>query len=351
MLNTIAKSSQALLAILNDILDYSKIEAGKLAVECIPAHLTEVLESVLQLMQISATSKAIELSTQLAADLPLWVMTDPTRLQQVLLNLIGNALKFTPSTPERPGQVSVRVMPCQRTDGPPCLRLSVTDNGIGIKPEQVAKLFLPFSQVDNSTARQFGGTGLGLSISQRLVELMGGAISLQSTWGQGSVFTVELPLQSASVPRLPDPAREPVWHRAPTAPNAVPEACVGQRILLAEDNEINRDVIAEQLRLLGFDAEVAEDGEQALEMWRSGRFALLLTDCHMPNMDGFELTSAIRAEEPALTRLPIIAVTGNAMQGEAERCLAAGMDDYLSKPLRMQALGTVLAKWLPTQVG
>jgi PAS domain S-box-containing protein len=347
MLNTIAQSSQALLAILNDILDYSKIEAGKLAVECIPTHLTEVLTSVLQLMQISAKSKAIELSSKLASDLPLWVMTDPTRLRQVLLNLIGNALKFTPSRPERPGKVSVQVTPCQRTDGQPGLRLSVTDNGIGIKPEQVAKLFLPFSQVDNSTARQFGGTGLGLSISQRLVELMDGCITLKSTWGQGSIFTVELPMQAVTTMPPTNTASVPASSQTPTVTNVASEVNSGQWILLAEDNEINRDVISEQLRILGYNAEVAEDGVQALVKWRSGRFALLLTDCHMPNMDGFVLTNTIRSEEPALTRLPIIAVTGNAMIGEAERCLAAGMDDYLSKPLRMQELGAMLAKWLP----
>jgi len=348
MLGTISHSSQALLTILNDILDFSKIEAGMLSVECIPTHLTEVLESVLQLMQISANTKSIDLSFKLAPELPLWVLTDPTRLRQVLLNLIGNALKFTRGTTERPGRVSVDVMSCQHADGQPALCIKVTDNGIGIKPEHAAKLFQPFTQADDRTARRFGGTGLGLSISQRLVELLGGRITLQSISGQGSTFTVELPLQAATAPRLADTGRDPVLHHAPTVPNTVPEPTVRHRILLAEDNETNRDVLSEQLRLLGFDAEMAEDGAQALEKWRSGRFALLLTDCQMPNMDGFELTSAIRAEEHLLTRLPIIAITGNAMQGEAQRCLDAGMDDYLSKPLRMRELGAMLAKWLPT---
>jgi PAS domain S-box-containing protein len=343
MLRTVAQSSQALMTILNDILDYSKIEAGKLTVERLPTQLTEVLESVLQLMQISADTKSIELRAKLDPDLPLWVFSDPTRLRQVLLNLLGNALKFTRSTPERPGLVSVHVTICLRTDGQPGLRLRVSDNGIGIKPELVCKLFQPFTQADTSTARQFGGTGLGLSICQRLVLLLGGRITLQSIWGEGSTFTVELPLQAASAPPQAEPASD-----LPAAPSATaPEAAGRPLILLAEDNEINRDVLAEQLRLLGYAAEVAEDGVQALELWRTGQFALLLTDCHMPNMDGFELTSAIRADEPALSRLPIIAVTGNAMQGEAQRCLSAGMDDYLSKPLRMQELGAMLTKWLP----
>jgi PAS domain S-box-containing protein len=347
MLRTISQSSQALLTILNDILDYSKIEAGKLTVEFIPTNLTDVLESVHQLMQISANSKSIELNVKIAPDLPLWVMTDPTRLRQILMNLIGNALKFTRSTQDHHGQVSVQVMSCQCIDGQQGLSLSITDNGIGIKPEQVNKLFQPFTQADTSTARQFGGTGLGLSISQRLIELMGGRITLQSTWGQGSVFTVELPLQAATAPPMTSQAADRVCRQAPTA---VQKSTVRLPILLAEDNETNRDLISEQLRILGYNAEVAEDGVEALEKWRTGRFALLLTDCYMPNMDGFELTSAIRAEEPALTRLPIIAVTGNAMLGEAQRCLTAGMDDYLSKPMRMQELGDILAKWLPLPV-
>jgi CheY-like chemotaxis protein len=228
------------------------------------------------------------------------------------------------------------------------LRLSVTDNGIGVKPEQAAKLFQPFSQADGSTARQFGGTGLGLSISQRLVELMGGHISLQSTWGQGSAFTVELPLQATTEPSLTDTTSVPVLRQAPTEPTATSGTAIKQLILLAEDNEINRDILNAQLSILGYATEVAEDGAQALEKWRTGRYALLLTDCHMPQMDGFELTQAIRAQEPAGTHLPIIAVTGNAMKGEAQRCLAVGMDDYLSKPLTMQVLGAMLAKWLPT---
>ena len=332
MLHTIEQSSQALLAILNDILDYSKIEAGMLAVERIPTQLTEVLESVVQLMHISAKSRSIELSVDLAADLPSWVLSDPTRLRQILMNLIGNALKFTHSTPARPGRVSVQVTPCQRTDGQPGLRLSVVDNGIGMTPKQVAKLFVPFTQADASTARQFGGTGLGLSISNRLAELMGGQITVRSTHGEGSEFTLVLPLQQATFGASSALKPESHLHIRDVTTNKAKAIAPGQLILLAEDNETNRDVLDEQLRLLGYRTDMARDGSIALEKWRTGRYALLLTDCHMPIMDGYALAEAIRASEAPDTHLPIIAIPANVMKGEAQRCLQAGMDDYRASP-------------------
>ncbi|MBK9440434.1 MAG: CHASE domain-containing protein [Comamonadaceae bacterium] len=341
MLDAVAHSSQALLNILNDILDYSKIEANKLHVERLPVQLRDVLESVAMLMSPTADAKSIDLSVFVAPDLPAWIFSDPTRLRQVLLNLLGNALKFTPSTAAQPGRVDVSAQTGTLPDGNPALELCVTDNGIGMTDEVVDKLFQPFTQADESTARQFGGSGLGLSISQRLIHLMDGQLSVRSTLGRGSVFSVLLPLQVATpapvqplATRLPDPAP---WH-----------AGAGRRlVLLAEDNETNSDVLMEQLRLLGYAAVLAADGRQALAQWRTGRFDLLLTDCHMPQMDGFELTQTIRSSEPAGTHLPIIAVTANAMQGEVERCLACGMDDYLSKPLRLRELGPMMAKWLP----
>jgi CheY-like chemotaxis protein len=281
---------------------------------------------------------------------------DPVRLRQVLLNLMGNALKFTRTTAGHVAQVALRVAPCALPDGSAGVHFAVQDNGIGMTPEVVAKLFQPFTQADESTSRKFGGTGLGLSISQRLVELMGGRISVTSTPGVGSEFGVELPLHlcepGLTQPQLRERHATPAERRnsqrpaAPTAEEAAQAHCL---ILLAEDNETNRDVMQEQLRLLGYACELAEDGAIALQMWQAnpGRYALLLSDCHMPNLDGFGLTEAIRRAEPAGTRLPIIAVTANAMQGEAERCRERGMDDYLSKPLRMNVLREVLGKWLP----
>jgi CheY-like chemotaxis protein len=351
MVNTIANSSQTLLHILNDILDYSKIEAGKLAVEHIATPLKEVAQSVVQLMLGAASAKGVELSMSIAADLPAAIYADPTRLRQVLLNLLGNAIKFTRSEPGRAASVTLSLQPGLLASGAAALLLQVRDSGIGMTPEVVSQLFKPFTQADVSTVRQFGGTGLGLSISRRLVELMGGHIRVQSTLGVGSEFTVVLPLQEAALAAFS--AANPQRHLQlqPSAPSRDSAAASGQLILLAEDNETNREVLGEQLRLLGYCADMAEDGRIALQKWQSGRYALLLTDCNMPHMDGFELTRAIRAAEMPPQRLPIIAITANAMQGEAQRCLEAGMDDYLSKPLRLQELGPALQKWLPLPNG
>ena len=349
MLATIHNSSQALLHILNDILDFSKIEAGKLCIESIPTQLPALVQGVVQLMRITAIEKEIELSALVSPELPAWMLGDPTRLRQVLLNLLGNALKFTASQPGRPGQVMLHANPCTLADGAPGVRLSIRDNGIGMSDAVLGMLFQPFVQADASTSRRFGGTGLGLSITQRLVELMHGRITVSSTPGVGSEFVVELLLQAcdagdASADAQPD-RRAQTRQSAPTVDEAAQAGCL---ILLAEDNETNRDVMQEQLRLLGYACEMAEDGAVALHMWQANpkRYALLLSDCHMPRLDGFGLTAAIRQTEPHGTRLPIIAITANAMQGEAERCRERGMDDYLSKPLRMQELAPMLERWL-----
>jgi PAS domain S-box-containing protein len=295
MLTTVANSSQTLLDILNDILDYSKIEAGKLTIERIPVSLQEVTNNTLQLMQSVAIVKEISMSLSISTDLPSAIYSDPTRLRQILLNLLGNAIKFTPVDATRKGRVTLTLEPGTLPDGQAAVLLRVCDRGIGITAEVQAALFAPFTQADTSTARQFGGTGLGLSISKRLVELMGGHISIQSTPGQGSEFTVALPLQEAPVEALRVNAFLPPQSRLHDA-NAQQVAAPEQWILLAEDNETNREVIGEQLRLLGYACEMAQDGRIALQMWRATpwRFALLLTDCHMPNMDGFALTKALR---------------------------------------------------------
>jgi PAS domain S-box-containing protein len=476
MLGTVHDSSLALLHILNDILDFSKIEAGKLAIESIPTHLRDVVEQAAQLMLTLSDSREVELSVFVSPGLPHWTLCDPTRLRQVLLNLMGNAIKFSAKQAGRHARVVVRVLPCTLGNQGAGVRFSVTDNGIGMSTEVMARLFQPFTQADQSTARQFGGTGLGLSITQRLVDLMHGQVAVQSTLGEGSAFTVELPLLACEPdrPKPPEPnlagvhvlavtadsfAAEilPAYGQAagatvtmvadveqasallqqhpdkaaatvvllglattapiqelnlPTvagfirmrkrgsnaaadgiavytrpllygefvaalaaasgrlvAPNGAPEprrirshataptveqaARNGQLILLAEDNETNRDVMQEQLRLLGYACELAEDGAPALHMGLAGqtqdptRHALLLTDCHMPNLDGFGLTDAIRHSETDGSHLPIVAITANAMQGEAQRCRERGMDDYLSKPLRMKELAAALDKWLP----
>ncbi len=346
MLGTIHHSSLALLNILNDILDYSKIEAGKLEVEHIPTQVHELIHSVAQLMSNDASVKSIVLSVNIAPELPEWIYSDPTRLRQVLLNLTGNALKFTPSQPDHLPRILIDAAPCSLSEGQSGLMLRVVDNGIGMSEEVVARLFQPFTQADSSTSRQFGGSGLGLSICQRLITLMGGQITVRSALGQGSKFTVTLPLRQAPAVDVPFNGQERRKRPRRPTPSFEQAAANGQLILLAEDNETNREVLCEQLRLLGCAVDVANDGLAALEKWRANLYALLLTDCHMPHMDGFALTAAIRLAEAPDTHLPIIAVTASAMQGEAERCLASGMDDYLSKPLQLKTLGTMLNKWL-----
>ena len=358
MLDTIQKSSLALLNILNDILDLSKIEAGKLVVETIPTSLREVADSVVQLLLNNAHAKGIELSLSVAPELPQRILSDPTRMRQVLLNLLGNAIKFTHGRPGRPGQVVLRVEPHRLQGSPELVRLVVQDNGIGIDPQQVDALFQPFSQADESTGRRYGGTGLGLSISRRLVELMHGRILVTSTLGEGSEFVVELPLCAV----LPDAAEQAAAAEETAAlagaalatitptPAPAPTPSRDNVILIAEDNETNRDVLQEQLRLIGYESRVAEHGLVALDMLQKDRYALLLTDCHMPHMDGFALTQAIRRLEGNGPHLPIVAITANAMQGEAQRCRENGMDDYLSKPLRLRELAKTLAKWLTPSV-
>jgi PAS domain S-box-containing protein len=347
MLGTVHDSSQSLLKILNDILDYSKIEAGKLELELVPTRLHALTESVGELLVRAAQSKDVTLHAHVSPDLPQWVLSDPTRLRQIMLNLLGNALKFTATQPGRRGQVRLSVEPTVCGTDTPGMQLRICDNGIGMTPQVMSQVFAPFAQADASTARRFGGTGLGLSITQHLVALLGGKISVSSVLGEGSEFRVDLPLQACAVG--PVEARGvAVEVRASGADAALRGAAQGHPlILLAEDNETNREVMLEQLRLLGYAADVAHDGEHALALWNNGSYALLLTDCHMPKLDGFELTDAIRRGEAGACRAPIIAVTANAMQGEAQHCLDRGMDDYLSKPLRLAELERMLVKWLP----
>jgi CheY-like chemotaxis protein/nitrogen-specific signal transduction histidine kinase/HPt (histidine-containing phosphotransfer) domain-containing protein len=481
MLQVISESGQSLLTIINDILDLSKIEAGRMEIERIPAALADIVEGSARTVSPNARRKGLRLITFIDPDLPSFVEGDPVRLRQILINLIGNAIKFTDS-----GSVVVRAERTGSEGGSVNVRFRVIDQGIGISPEGRARLFQAFSQAESSTTRKYGGTGLGLSICQRLVAMMNGEIGVESELGKGSEFWVRLSFpvvrretegekvrdlagvrvlmlvdnpeeaeicrrylefwnaavtihrrvddvaalwKEAAAKQRPhhvlvhgpwssldrntglreslraqgceglkfvvlfkgrrssarlaapdtvcvdvDPLRRstflsavaiamgrasPEVHheeahedlRAAGGPPTVGEAArQGRLILVAEDNETNRDVIRRQLNLLGFACELANDGKDALQAWRSGRHAVLLTDCHMPRMDGFELTDAIRREERGGgRRTPIVAITANALQGEADRCLAAGMDDYLSKPIDLKLLRQSLVRWLPAQ--
>ncbi|APW42534.1 PAS domain-containing hybrid sensor histidine kinase/response regulator [Rhodoferax saidenbachensis] len=346
LVSTIHDSSVALLQILNDVLDFSKIESGKLEVESAATDLRELVEGVARLMDSIALAKGIALQIDWGTDVPRWIYTDPMRLRQVLYNLVGNALKFTPGDTGRAGQVTLRVAVLAVDDSAQGLEFRVVDNGIGMRPQDVESVFEAFTQADVSTARTFGGTGLGLSITQGLLRMMGGSIAMHSTLGQGSEVVVVLPLRLAPTPVVAPDCTDSLDVRNARAGGAV----VGldeRRVLLAEDNATNREVIQAQLRLLGFDCDCAPDGVSALQLWRTGNYALLLTDCQMPGMDGFVLADSIRAAEDPKVHMPIIAVTANTQPADLQRCMDYGMDDTLAKPLRLQALGAMMAKWLP----
>ena len=490
IVKTVRESAYALLAIVDDVLDFSKIEAGQFQVDSEPIDAAGVVDAVCEALDHLAATKGIELTLFTDPAIPVRLFGDAARLRQVLLNLAGNAIKFS-SVQGRTGRVCVRVRLVETSAHQAVLEFSVADNGIGMDADMLRRLFAPFTQADASTTRRFGGTGLGLSISRGLVELMGGEITVRSAPDQGSTFSVRLPLaqlppevgvgvgvaprelaglrcmvlggapgpaddmaaylahDGATVHRAPHAlaAREWTAHAAPglcvvviacgdeasdrtlvemlaelravcsarsnldarfvaigrgrrrglrvkpngvvildrdvlqrrvfveavalaagriTAPARKPQpvrddtlpaalllggdSAQGLPILVAEDNEINQKVLLTQLALLGHTAEIAGTGREALERWRCGDFALLLTDLHMPQMDGYELTTAIREAEAGRRRMPIVALTANALKGEASRCLALGMDDYMTKPVQLANLRSMLRKWLPATV-
>lgn len=455
LLHAARESAHSLLGLIDDILDFSKIESGRLDLEHKPFDLRRLIESTADAWLGNAAQQRVALHVFVQPELPRTVLGDAVRLRQVVANLLGNAIKFSGGPARADGQVALRVL--ARDGG---LAIEVRDNGVGMAPDAMARLFRPFEQAEASTTRRFGGTGLGLAISQRLVRGMGGDIAVASSPEAGACFTVTLPLRDTGPSREPGggaPAVPPLagmrcaWHglrpvgladwcrylahagaevvvhdadpaepgtlghwrvefdgregrvalrpgpqrgarpdgggllwldtdalhrrallqalrravdprpasadeavaSAAADPRPVPELCgVFLPVLVAEDNPVNRLVIGRQLQRLGVPAVMAHDGDQALARWRAegGRFSLLLTDLHMPGLDGEALCAAIRAEEAAGRRLPIVALTANAVRGEAERAIAAGMDDYLTKPVPLQRLAATLRRWLPASV-
>ena len=351
-LNIVQSSAQSLLQIIGDILDFSKIEAGRLELQPEPARLERVVQGAVANFGGSASSKGLALECTVDERIAPAYRVDALRLRQVLANFLSNAIKFT----ER-GGIQVRLdWDGSADDGAGGVRdrlvFSVADSGIGIPAEAQARLFQPFAQADGDTTRRFGGTGLGLAICRRLADLMGGEVSMESVPGLGTTMRLSVLLSRAA---LSDVAPEPEAAGASgdfalrSLPGVDEAAREGTLVLLVDDHPTNRLVIARQLALAGFASEAATDGVEGLEMWRSGRHALLLSDVHMPRMDGYELARRIRAEESArnLPHTPIVALTASALKGEAERCLAAGMDDYLAKPVSIASLAATLARWLP----
>lgn len=335
--NTIRESACSLMGLLDDILDFSRIEAGKLRIAEAPVEIARLVQGVCDGLAVTAAERNVRVSCVLDDALPGWMLTDGVRLRQVLNNLIGNAIKFSGGQPQW-GRVVVLV-DAPRADR---LRIQVVDNGIGMTPEVMSRIFRPFVQGEESTTRRFGGTGLGLSICQRLTQLLGGDISVHSAPGRGATFTLHLPLQVVNRPDTGD-ATPSVW-----APLSGDDAG-GLRVLVVEDNPINQRVIRQQFALLGVVMDLAADGVQAFERWQTARsqggYSLLLTDLHMPAMDGRALTLRIRAEEGPGEHMPIVALSANAIPEDIDRCLQAGMDDYLTKPVQLRQLSHVLQRW------
>ena len=340
LVKTIRDSANNLLGVIDDILDFSRIEAGRLEIERAPVPLVELIDSLCSTLGPLASSRGVALEQDIAGDVPRWVCSDALRLRQILYNLIGNAIKFSGGRSERPGRVMVRAH--LRGDDPLRVTITVEDNGIGIAPEHQASLFSPFTQADFSTTRRFGGSGLGLAICKRLATLMDGEITVVSTPGSGSIFTVTLPLPTIDAPLDTDDGQT----LAPSESAVPAELAASRRILVVEDEAVNRKVIQRQLALLGYRFEMASHGVEALAMWRQGGFDLILSDLHMPEMDGYEMTERIRHEEGPDQHIPILALTANALRDEAARARASGVDDYLTKPIRLASLEAALARWL-----
>jgi signal transduction histidine kinase/DNA-binding response OmpR family regulator len=407
--HTARHSGRTLLNIINDLLDFSRIEAGKLALEAVNFDVRQVVEEVRALFAESAARKGLLLTCRMSDEIPTVLRGDPGRLRQVLINLVGNAMKFTeqgevvvevqclgsqaqslesegqtPTSSSNPQPRSVQTLaPRPQTPDSYVLQFTVRDSGIGIPPEAQAHIFASFSQADGSTTRQYGGTGLGLAIAKQLVLLMGGQISVESEPGKGATFrfTVHLQRQRSAAERVHTPQGDsPRLSRfvdddlTPLRPERGDQRWYA-RILLAEDNPINQDVTLDMLESVGCRVDIATNGREACELWVRPPYDLIFMDCQMPEMDGFEATRAIRQHEaqwsamntqlsvasdssaacrsptdngrPSIPHVPIIALTAHAMRGYREQCLAAGMDDYLSKPFDQEQLLAILKRWLP----
>jgi signal transduction histidine kinase/ActR/RegA family two-component response regulator len=338
-LGTIQRNGAHLLSLINDMLDLSKIESGRLALENVTFSPCDVVGEVVALMRVRADAKGLPLRAGYRTRVPRRIDGDPTRLRQILINLVGNAIKFT-----EVGEVRLDVELCQ-TGGEARLVFEVVDGGIGMSPEQIARLFRPFAQADASTTRRFGGTGLGLSICKRLADLMNATIEVWSRVGAGSTFRLSLPLPAVVEAELVDGPS----HVAPVArTESTPAQRFSGRVLLAEDGPDNQRLIRSLLSRAGVDVVVVDNGAKAIEQVHAGEaagepFDLVLMDMQMPLLDGYGATRALRA---AGSRVPIVALTAHAMAGERERCVAAGCDEFATKPIDRSRLFDTLARFL-----
>ncbi|MFG5007961.1 ATP-binding protein [Pseudomonas aeruginosa] len=327
------ESTEHLLKVINDILDFSRIERGALELECIPFNLLELVQGSALVFQHSAQQRGLALELQIQAGLEnIEVCGDPTRIRQILVNLLGNALKFTEE-----GAIHLSLEWQALDHDVLWLTCAVHDSGIGISPERLEHMFDAFQQADSPISRRYGGTGLGLAIARTLAERMGGTLQAESKEGSGSTFTLEIPL----------PFQQSPAHRQQAAGDAAPIAA-GQEILLVEDNPVNQTVIEAMLRSLGYRVTLVADGIQAVRSAERQRYDAILMDCRLPVLDGYSATREIRAQENG-RRVPIIALTANALQGDRENCLQAGMNDYLAKPFKRAELQRILQRWIGSQ--
>ncbi|HYP47390.1 MAG TPA: ATP-binding protein [Thermoleophilaceae bacterium] len=342
------RAGESLLGVISDVLDFSKIEAGKLELDRHDFDLRQVIDDSCAIAAHDASGKGVELVSSVEPALAARYLGDASRLRQVLINLVSNAVKFTEE-----GEVAVRV----RGEGEGRVRFEVSDTGIGIDDEHKARLWEAFAQADTSTTRVYGGTGLGLTISRQLVERMGGTISVESQAGSGSTFAFSLPLpssalDSAAQEELHLDERSPgvVAALAPAPAEAEDPPAAPELLLVVEDNKVNQLVAKVMLERMGHRVDVARDGLEAVSMWGAGRYGAVLMDCQMPRLDGYDATERIRVMEAGSQHTPIIAITASAMKGDRERCLEAGMDDYLTKPIEAEELREVLGRWLDPHV-
>lgn len=332
-IDTIRRNGTHLLQLINDLLDISKIEANKLTVERIECHPLDVVDEVIDLMHVRAREQGLELTREIVDAIPVAIESDPTRLRQILVNLVGNAIKFT----ER-GGVTVRLELVPGEDGKQKLRIKVIDTGIGLAPQQIQKLFQPFTQADDSTTRRYGGTGLGLSICHRLCETLGGTISVESELGRGSTFCVTIdPGSIHAVPMIRQQGEEV---EAPVPIEETTTELFGCRVLLAEDGIDNERLFVHLLKKAGAEVTSVENGQLACEAYQASQldaspFDLILMDMQMPVLDGYEATRRLRQDG---CQLPIVAMTAHAMEGDRDKCLAAGCTHYVTKPLTRKTL-------------
>jgi signal transduction histidine kinase/ActR/RegA family two-component response regulator len=342
LIDLVRSSSATLLTIINDSLDYAKIEAGHLSLDLQPFDLPHLVEEIARLFQGRAIKEGLSLSLDASPALPREVIGDPLRLRQVLWNILSNAIKFTQA-----GSIRIRAAPTPRAAQPDRVRFEVEDTGIGIPEHEIPRIFENFTQVDMSSTRRFTGTGLGLAISRRLVALMGGEIGATSRVGEGSTFWFEIPLPTEE--REEEPEEIAIAKSAEvSSPSGddVEQPLSQYRVLVVEDDEMVRNVLLRMLARLGPRTDVARNGREAVRAFQARPYDLVLMDCHMPEMDGFQACAEMRAGERAGHRTPIVALTGVASQTNRERCLEAGMDDHVAKPVKLHQLSELLEHWL-----